>query len=158
MLDEIKSNLNQFSLPSKPKTFGQAYMFPEDIEKVSSSELGSWMFKLAAWKGYSLRVLADLEIEKSWLKAKHDNRVAKKIAQDSIDNKKVTKDHALGQLIIEDAEFKKIRESLIVKDAEVDSLKLVVEIYSLQIEVVSREISRRTLDLKMFQSGIVSGD
>jgi hypothetical protein len=158
MLDEIKNNLNQFSLPSKPKTFGQEYTFPEDIEKVSSPDLGSWMFKLAAWKGYSLRVLADLEIEKSWLKAKHDNRVARKIAQDSVDNKKITKDHALGQLILDDSEFRKIREDLIIRDTEVDSLKQVVEIYSLQIEVVSREISRRTLDLKLMQSGIVSNE
>jgi len=34
----------------------------------------------------------------------------------------------------------------------------VVEIYTMQIEVVSREISRRTLDLKLMQSGIVSNE
>lgn len=158
MLDNVKNNLNQFSLPSKPKTFGKEYYFPEDIDKLLSHELGSWMFKLAAWKGYSLRCLANLEIEKSWLKSKHDNRIARRIAKDSIDNKKITKDHAIGALILEDEEFKKIRENLIIKESEVESLKQIVEIYTMQIEVISREISRRTLDMKLMQSGIVSNE
>jgi hypothetical protein len=59
-------------------------------------------------------------------------------------------------LIIEDSDFKNVRERLIIKDAEVDSLKQVVEIYSFQVDVISREISRRSLDVKMKQLGITN--
>ena len=111
MLEEVKNKLNQFSLPSKPKTFGQEYTFPEDIEKVLSPELGNWMFKLAAWKGYSLRLYATLEIEKSWVENKHNNRLAKQIAQGSND-KRMSKDHALGQLILNSIFISKLDNDL----------------------------------------------
>jgi len=153
MLEEVKNKLNQFSLPAKPKTFGQEYFFPEDISKVLLQELGTLMFKLAAWKGYSLRLLATLDIEKSWLENKHNNKIAKQIAQ-TTNEKRITKDNALGQLILNDEEFRKLKEQLIIKEAEVSSLREVVEIYSMQIEVCSREVSRRSLDLQLKQRGI----
>lgn len=156
MLEEIKNELKQFSLPSKPRTFGSDYYFPEEIDKISSPDLGNWMFKLAAWKGYALKLLAMAEIERSWQKSKHDNKIAKRVAQDSIDNKRVTKEYALGQLILTDQEFRTVREQLINKEAEVGGLKQVVEIYTVQLEIISREISRRSLELKLMQSGIIS--
>ncbi len=154
MLKEVKEKLNSLSLPSKPKSFGSEYEFPEDIEKVSSPELGTLMFKLAAWKGYLLRILAVSEIERSWFKTKIEGNIAKKIAKESSENKKITKDHALGQLLLDDEIFRKTKEQFLYKDSEIESLKNILEIYTMQIEVVSREISRRTLDLKMIQSGI----
>ena len=154
MIEEIKKRLEQFSLPSRPKTFGVEYQFPEDIDKLASSELGTWMFKLAAWKGYSLKILSILEIERSWLKSQHDNRVSKRIAQDSDDKRRTTKDHALGQLILLDSEFKQIKEKLIIKETELEGLRQILEIYTMQIEVVSREISRRALDVKLMSRGI----
>ena len=155
MIEEARKKLGTFSLPAKPKTFGEAYLFPEEIINLSSADLGNWMFKLAAWKGYAIRLLADSEIDRAGYKAKHDNRVAKKIAEASSEGLKATKDGALGSLIIGDEEFRSIRERLIIKDAEVESLKQVVEIYSMQVDVVSREISRRALDIKMTQRGII---
>ena len=154
MIEEIKKRLEQFSLPLRPKSFGVEYQFPEDIDKLASSDLGTWMFKLAAWKGYSLRILAIVEIERSWLKSQHDNRVSKRIAQDSDDKKRITKDHALGQLILSDNDFKQIKEKLIIKDTELEGLRQILEIYTMQIEVVSREISRRALDVKLISRGI----
>ena len=155
MIEEARKKLSTFSLPAKPQSFGEQYIFPEDVNKVSSNDLGSWMFKLAAWKGYAIKMMADVEIDRAGYKAKHDNRLAKKIAEGSLEGLKVTKDSALGSLIIGDEEFKNIREKYIIKETEVESLKQVVEIYSMQIEVVSREISRRALDVKMMQSGII---
>ena len=155
MIEEARKKLSTFSLPAKPQTFGEQYVFPECVDKVSSSDLGSWMFKLAAWKGYAIKMMADVEIDRAGLKAKHDNRLAKRIAEGSIEKLKVTKDQALGQLIIEDEEFRNIRERYIIKEVEVESLKQIVEIYSFQVEVISREISRRALDIKMMQRGIL---
>lgn len=155
MIEEARAKLNTFSLPSKPKTFGEQYIFPESVDKVSSNDLGSWMFKLAAWKGYAIKMMADVEIDRAGYKAKHDNKLAQKIAQGTMEGLKITKDSALGALIIADEEFKEVRRRLTIKEAEVDSLKQVVEIYSMQIEVVSREISRRALDIKLRQSGII---
>jgi len=156
--DEIKQRLSKFSLPSKPGSFGSEYQFPEEISKVPSAELGNWMFRLAAWKGYALRMLSDLEVEKSVLKSTHDNKTSKRIVQESIDNRKVTKDYALGKLILEDDNFKKIRELLIIKEAEALGLNQIIEIYTMQLDTLSREISRRTLDAKLIQAGIVSSD
>lgn len=156
MLEDIKNDFKKFSLPSKPKSFGEEYYFPERIDTLNSPELGSWMFKLAAWKGYALRMTALSEIDRSWLKSQHDNKVSKKIAQESVDNKKVTKDYALGKLIIEDEEFKIVRGNLISKETELEGLRQVLEIYTMQIEVISREISRRSLDVKLTQIGIES--
>jgi hypothetical protein len=155
MIEEARAKLNTFSLPSKPKTFGEEYLFPEEVGKVSSVDLGSWMFKLAAWKGYAIKMMADVEIDRAGYKAKYESRLAQKIAQGALEGLKTTKDGALGALIIGDSEFKDIRSRLITRETEVESLKQVVEIYSMQIEVVSREISRRALDVKMMQSGIV---
>jgi hypothetical protein len=155
MIEEIREGLKKFSLPQKPKSFGEEYHFPETIEMVSSVELGSWMFKLAAWKGYALRMLANAEIERTFLRGKNENKLAQKIAENSEGNKKMTKDHALGVLIKEDVDFKDARGRLIKKEAEVDSIKQIIEIYAMQIEVVSREISRRALDVKLIQKGII---
>ena len=154
MIEKIKQGLEKFSLPSRPKTFGEEYQFPEDIDKLASPDLGAWMFKLAAWKGYSLRMLAIAEVERSWLKSQHDNRVSKRIAQDSDDKRRITKDHALGQLILSDSDFKQIKEKLIIKDTELEGLRQILEIYTMQIEVISREISRRALDVKLMSRGI----
>lgn len=156
MIEEARKKLSTFSLPAKPKSFGEEYFFPEEVGKVSSSDLGSWMFKLAAWKGYAIKMMADVEIDRAGLKAKHDNRLARRIAEGSIEKLKVTKDQALGQLIIDDEEFRNVRERYIIKEAEVESLKQVVEIYSFQVDVISREISRRSLDVKMKQLGITN--
>ena len=154
MLDEIKDKLNAFSLPSRPQSFGEAYSFPEDVSKVSSTDLGTWMFKLAAWKGYALKMYALSEIDRAWLKGEHDSKIARRIAKGSLEGLKVTKDQALGELILGDEEFNGVRNKLIDKDAGLDALKQVVEIYTMQIDVVSREISRRSLDLKTMQLGI----
>jgi hypothetical protein len=155
MIEEARNKLSTFSLPAKPQSFGEQYIFPESVDKVSSNDLGSWMFKLAAWKGYAIKMMADVEIDRAGYKAKHDNKLAQKIAQGTMEGLKITKDSALGALIIADEEFKEVRRRLTIKEAEVDSLKQVVEIYSMQIEVVSREISRRALDIKLRQSGII---
>jgi hypothetical protein len=150
----IQEEIKNFSLPLKPKSFGSEYQFPEEVSNLSSIELGNWMFKLAAWKGYTLRLLAFYEIERSWLKSQHDNRVAKKIAQESDSNKKITKDHALGLLIVSGEDFRQIKEKLIIKESALEGLRQILEIYSMQIEILSREISRRSLDLKLTQRGI----
>ena len=153
MITKLKDDLAKYSLPLRPKTFGADYQFPEDSDKLASADLGTWMFKLAAWKGYALRMLADVEIEKSWLKNQHDNKISQKIALDS-GKYKVTKDFALGSLILNDESFKKIRTNLTIKETELNGLRQVIDIYTMQIEVVSREISRRSLDLKLMQRGI----
>jgi hypothetical protein len=156
MIEEARKKLSTFSLPAKPQSFGEQYIFPESVDKVSSNDLGSWMFKLAAWKGYAIKMMADVEIDRAGYKSKHDNRLARKISQSNAEGLKATKDSALGALLIDDKEFQVIRQKLTIKEAEVDSLKQVVEIYSFQVDVISREISRRALDVKMKQLGITN--
>ena len=153
MLEELKNKMLQYSVPTKPRSFGTEYSFPEDLDRTTLQDLGSLMLKLAAWKGYALKILAFAQAEKTFVETKHDNRIAKQIAITSTD-KRTTKDAALGRLILEDEDFRKTKEQLTSKTIEVSMLKDVIEIYAMQIEVLSREFSRRSLEFQMLQKGI----
>ena len=151
-IEKVKTNINSFSLPKKPATFGQEYEFPEEISYIDSIELGKWLFKMAAWKGYVLRLLSFAEMELSILDDSYDTFIAKKIAISNKEGKKITKDLALGQAISEDIAFRDLRIRFIEKKGEVNAIKRLVELYSMQFDAISREISRRGQEIKLIQA------
>jgi hypothetical protein len=158
---EIRTILSQLSVPSKPISFGKEYMFPEELDKLSSPELGNWLSKLAAWEGYSMRLLTRSEIELTILEENFDIMFSKATAQEydkSIGSKSPTKDFILGRLLTTNAEASQIRDKLIKKKCETSAIKRVVEGYSIQLQAISREISRRALEIKSLQKGIGTGD
>ena len=155
-IDKIQSKINTFSLPAKPSTFGQEYQFPEDIVNLTSNGLGQWLFKLAGWKGYALRLLSVIEMNGSILDDSYDTAIAKKISLS--DGKRITKDLALGLGVSEDAGFRHLRIKLIESKAEISAIKRLVELYTMQLDTISREISRRAIEVKYFQAGIGKED
>lgn len=153
-IEKNQSKMSVFSLPTKPKTFGQEYEFPDDISNILSQDLGKWLFKLAAWKGYVLKLLSMAEMEFSILDDTCDVTVARRLSSLAKEGNKATKDIALGSEIMDSEQFKALKVSLIEKKGEVASLRRLVELYTMQLETVSRDISRRGQDIKLAQIGI----
>lgn len=144
---KITNKLNQFPLPMKPKDFGEEYEFPNDIAGVSSNTLGKWLFKLSAWKGYTLRTLAYSEMRNSILEDNFHSIVSQKMAGIKSD-KKIVKEAMIGQIINENDDIEQLQSDLIERKSYTVALKRLVELYSVQIDVISREISRRGMEAK----------
>ena len=152
-LEKISSKIENYSLPNKPTTFGKDYSFPDDITRVTSHELGQWMFKLASWKGYTLRMLALAESEHSLVEDSYNVLLAKIVSE--IDNgKRFTKEVLTGKALTSDKNLRKLKIRLMESSSEVMATKRILDIYTMQIEIVSREISRRSLDLKIHEKGL----
>ena len=139
------------SLPSKPASFGSEYEFPDDMDHVQSLTLGSWLMKLAAWRGYTLRLLASAEMELTIMEDVLASKVSKEIAANL--PVKVTKDQALGT-VIKQPENATIKSDLILKQGQVVALKRILEIYTTQFEAISREISRRSIESRLIHQGV----
>ena len=142
-INNIKMRMKNLSMPSMPKSFANEYEFPDTIENISSEVLGNWMMKLASWKAYTIKLLAEADIERIIIDENFDSAVAKQLAVVDRAGKKVTKETVIGSLLSELEGFKDLKIKLIEKKAECETLKRVIEIYTTQSEAISREISRR---------------
>jgi hypothetical protein len=145
-----------FPTPNKPSTFGKPYTFPEDIAGVGSTDLGKWLFKLAGWKGYTVKLLAVADSVNYVMNEVLEAKITMKMAT-FVSDKKMVKDALRGKIIGEDAELKELKCRSIEKTGEVMMLKRLLEMYSSQLDIVSREISRRDQELKKFGGGIYNG-
>jgi hypothetical protein len=157
ILKPLREKIGKFPLPQKPTTFGQSYTFPDDATSLTSTQLGTWMFKLAGWKGYAIHQLAFVETESSVME---DVYVAKmEMAMSQVHSeKKLVKETLRGQVMSSNKEISELKARCMEKYGMLLALKRIIELYSMQLEVISREISRRTLDLKMMQKGIQNFD
>jgi hypothetical protein len=142
-INRVNAEVKKFSLPVQPKTFGKEYAFPEDVTNVTSAELGNWLMKLASWRGYTLKLIAQADTEFSIMEETFNTMVAKELSKET--DKRVTKDMAIGKVLAIEG-MGQLKVQLIEKKAYVDSLKTVCEIYTVQFECVSREISRRNIE------------
>lgn len=149
--------INQFPVPNAPASFGKPYTFPDDIVHLTSQELGKWMFRLAGWKGYAIRLLAAEEYQYIMMTKCFEAKMEMKMSAIKSD-KKLVKEALRGQVLTDDESIKKLKIDCIEKEAYLSVLKKLVDLYSMQLEVVSRDISRRALDIKMFQKGITTLD
>jgi hypothetical protein len=144
-----------FSVPNKPSTFGKAYNFPEDVANVSSMDLGKWLFRLAGWKGYVIKMLSTAESVSYIMNEVLESKATMKMAQYASD-KRIVKEVLRGKVIGEDPELKELKCKCIEKNGEIMMLKRLLEMYSSQLDVISREISRRSLEIKLMQTGIIN--
>ncbi len=152
-ISNVNMKLSLLSSPAIPKSFGQEYQFPE-ISNISSQELGDWLMKLSAWKGYALKLLSKSEVERIILDESYDAGIAKCAAEIDKNGKKVTKDVIVGNAITKVDGFREIKIKLIEKKAEVEGLKRIIDIYSAQLDALSRELSRRGQDIKTIGQGL----
>lgn len=150
-INKISQELLTHSLPSRPKSFGKEYDFPEDISGVQSMHLGNWLLKLAAWRGYTIRLLAKTEMEFTIMDDAFNAKVTKQLAQ--ITEKRITKEQAVGK-VLADPESTQLKVKLIEKHGQLVSMKRLLEIYTTQFEAISREISRRGIESRLVQQGV----
>ena len=98
-ITSINNSLNKLSLPSKPESFGDKYIFPEDIVNLSIISLGQWMFKLASWRSYCIKILTFEELEYSIIKKSFDLGVSNKAAEAERKlEKRVSKDFLVSSI------------------------------------------------------------
>ena len=154
-IEKAKSAIDAFPLPSKPSTFGKPYTFPEDITQITSTDLGQWLFKMAGYKGYALRMLAYVETEDSILKDAYSAKISKEMAKIEA-KKKMNKESMVGVILTESEEVSSLKAKMIKKSADVIGCKRIVEMYTMQLEVISREISRRSNEMKLAPRGILT--
>ncbi len=152
-IEKINDKLDKFPLPQKPKTFGEAYEFPQDIANVTSIDLGKWLFKLAAWKGYALKMLAYAETELSIIDDLYDATLAKYLGSMEPD-RLMKKEAMIGKALNNNEKLKNLKSRVVLQSGEVAGIKRIVEIYTLQLEVVSREISRRGQEQRLMQKNL----
>lgn len=151
-INKVQKDLSlNHSLPSRPKSFGSEYEFPDNMDNLSSIILGSWLMKLAAWRGYTLRLLASAEMETTIIEDVIASKVSTEIA--AALPLKLTKDQAIGS-VLKRSENATIKSELIVKQGHVVALKRILEIYTTQFEAISREISRRSIESRLIHQGV----
>lgn len=157
ILKPIKDKIDKYPLPLRPPSFGQPYVFPEDVASLTSPQLGNWLFKLAGWKGYTLHQLAYEESEYLVLDEVFNTKMEMKMAG-VVTEKKLVKEAVRGKVMVDDKDMSALKARSMEKFGTVAALKRIIELYSMQLEVISREISRRGLDIKMMQKGIQNFD
>jgi hypothetical protein len=131
--------INSYSFPIKPETFGVDYVFPEDLTKLTLEALGQLMSRIAAYRGYTLSLLARFEPKKKIGEQVHRLKFIEKTREFD--------DGGVQKRAKEKAEIDRevVALSTIVYDNEAKSefLSTLVTMYTGHIEVISREISRR---------------
>ena len=142
--------ISNHPLPLKPKSFGKEYEFPEEVSNIPSLQLGNWLLKLAAWRGYTIRIVARIEMEYTIMDETFNAKVTKQLAQTS--DKRITKEQAVGK-VLSDPEDTKLKVKVIEKHGQLVALKRILEIYTTQFEAISREISRRGIESRAMQQG-----
>ena len=155
VIEKAKAEIGTFPLPKKPSTFDKEYTFPEDVTHITSTDLGQWLFKMAGYKGYALKMLAYAEVEESILKDVYSARISEEMAKIEA-QKKMNKESMVGVILNEHEDVKKLRKRLIERSASVIKGKRLVEMYTMELDVISREISRRGQEMKNYPRGVLS--
>ena len=129
--------IRKFAIPEKPDTFDIPYKFPENLTILTSEDLGSWMSRLVAYRGYVMYLLARAEIDLMFSEGNHKMLTAQECST------------RIGTVTAVKNEVS-ILEEIMELQSKVDNSKkdtifytMLKDVYQAQCDVVSREISRR---------------
>lgn len=138
--DEAKDIVKGFSLPFKPKSYGDNYDFPEDVTRLTTDQIGNWMSRLASYRGYVLSLFARREVGRSMLDRRYKLMLAEETRK--VDARTVKEATNEAMLV---SEVKELGDQL--EKAERNSIfyKALADVYTGQIECLSRELSRRSM-------------
>ena len=134
-------NIDEFSFPNKPASFGKDYEFPEDLTKLPADNLGALISMLGAYRGYVLSLLARLEPKKKVAGQNYRLKLIEKTR--SFDSERTLT--AAKQKAELDPEVRDLLDSMGDFDSKSAFLQTLVLMYTGHIEVLSREISRRQM-------------
>ena len=140
-MDSIRVLAKSVALPKRPDSFeGGSYKFPEDLTKLSGDELGALLSRLGAYRGYAQRQVGLSEIRRDM----HRDLLSIKMPEliSHIEKKGKTKT-AIKEEARDLPEAIETRKKISEIDYIFKFYYALEKIYTGQIEVISREITRR---------------
>jgi len=145
MAQEDNSPLDNFPLPVKPHGFSERYRFPEDLTRLSNTEIGQWMSRLAAYRGYVLSIYARSEFKRKGDEVKLRIVRAQKQTEIRRNAEKGMTETAVKEAASSDPEIIGFEEAVSKAGRNADFYLTLRDILQGQIEVLSRELSRRSM-------------
>ncbi len=138
--------------PSRPDGYGAEYDFPDDVAKLSTTELGSLRLKLSRLHGYALRILAQEDNKLSPLEEvfilKRDLTVAD--VTRSWTGRAPAVEILRAVAIDSDPQLADLQQRIIILRAGVNRLHAQISIYDRHLQDLSREQSRRSDEAQHF--------
>lgn len=135
-------DLDKLAFPTKPYTFETSYAFPEDITVLSLDDIGRLMSKLGAYRGYVSSNRGIAEFKRRILEEKL--KIATIEAKVRINDKTLTAT-ALKESAKIDSNVTQIRNEMLEYEKQTIIYGALVEVYTGQIEILSREMYRRKM-------------
>jgi len=137
---ELTDKFKRFSIPAKPNTFGERYIFPEDLTKLDIEGLGQWLGRIGAYRGYVTGLLAVYSVKKMMVESM---LTLKSTEQRRARDKGKTTQTAVKEEVSLLPDVQELNRRLLRVSANVEFYSHLQYLYQGQIEVLSREISRR---------------
>lgn len=131
--------IRKFAIPQKPDSFDEPYKFPEDLTILTSDELGQWMSKLAAYRGYAMYLLSRAEIDLMF----REGRLKMLVAEESSNREGTGTVTAIKNEVNTLNPVKELQGKVDESKKDTIFYAMLKDVYQVQGEVVSREISRR---------------
>lgn len=138
--------------PAKPKGAGEEYDFPDDVNKLSSTELGNLRLKLSRFHGYTLRLLAEIQSQLSPAEEVFDLKRDVSVGRMSREwGKKLPAVDILRAMVIdEDRDLCRMQQIIIELRAKKRRLEAQAAIYERHLGDLSREQARRADEARHF--------
>lgn len=130
----------------KPKSYGEQIRFPEDIAGLTTEGLGQLMMKLTAHRGYALYQLAVTDVRYAGVKSLYEDEYRK--VTSVLDTNKKTRVTVQQEALDASPELRDLKELMDRLAAEVGLLDRLQKIYEIQITSLSRELSRRHMEIE----------
>lgn len=134
-------------LPKKPEGFAGEYEFPQDPTKLSGLELAQLMGRLAAWRGYLMRVMGLQEVKLMSSETVYDIMLGAAMSKAQGDKREV-KEVLKARAIIEDKNLTRMTQRITELQAQSHLLKTQDAVYGLQWAALSREQGRRSDEIR----------
>lgn len=151
-VDRARDLLARAELPvqGKPTGMEKEYSFPTDPAALSSNELGRMMLKLASWRGYCARILAQIDAELTALTPVYNIILGREMTNVSNNREgaRLVKEQLTAVAMDRNEELQNLYALGVEKQAAKIRFHAQWEIYNDQWAALSREQSRRDADQK----------
>lgn len=134
-------------LPKKPEGFAGEYEFPTDPTALSGLELAQLMGRLAAWRGYLMRVMGLQEVKLVSFETVYEILLGAAMSKAQGDKREV-KEVLKARAINENKNLRRMTQRIIELRAQNHLLKTQDAVYQLQWAALSREQGRRSDDIR----------
>ena len=130
----------------KPRSYGEKIQFPEDVAGLTTEGLGQLMMKLTAHRGYALYQLSITDVRYAGVKSLYEDEYRK--VTSVLDTNKKTRVTVQQEALDASKELRDLKELMDRLAAEVGLLDRLQKIYEIQITSLSRELSRRHMEME----------